>query len=464
MHQYPEIQTKDIHNSLKNWQNARKIRVSQIWKIAADVIRLHHFLAPLIGPMVNKGSAYTTEAEELNSLPLSPKSFTGTMPYTCQENLDHPVQEKFWQRVLWGLPLFGMMWVGAITVGATILAVRPHMEGLLEQGSWTARTGEVFSVHKPIYNIRFLDEIFGPVVLCFLPSITGTDLQSWIQMFCFIPDFGAVYAIWLLEGYRKVHSWSAVLFPIIMGQAAQLLSVAIFGPLYYLLQYLQISLDGTAPSNNREIDPISIYSLLPALLAGHYIPAYASFLMPDLQKRQYWNAAWQLFPLTVPLLQIPVSLSLSLQSKIITKGNTNSVKDRMEKRKKSLAALRVAYGSLAVISATGFIYARVTAPEGSSMLDIFWPGVRGYVLAGDVSFEEGIARFLQYDQISSMVAGFLWLGLRFRELERSGVEFSWLGGVVRLVGVVYGFGPGTAFVLGWGWKQELLHRLGIEDL
>ncbi|KAJ5632640.1 hypothetical protein N7490_008979 [Penicillium lividum] len=414
--------------------------------------------------MVNKGSTYTAEVEEVNSLPLRPKSFTGKMPYKCQENLDHAVQEKFWQRVLWGLPLFGMMWVGAVTVGATILTVRPHMEGLLEQGSWTARTGEVFSVHKPIYNIRFLDEIFGPVILCFLPSITGTDLQSWTQMFCFIPEFGAVYAIWLLEGYRKVHSWHAVLFPIIMGQAAQLLSVAIFGPLYYLLQYLQISLYSIAPSNNREIDPMSIYSLLPALLAGHYIPAYASFLMPDLQKRQYWNAAWQIFPLTVPLLQIPLSLSISLQSKVRTEAKPNPVKARIENRKKNLAALRVAYGSLAVISATGFIYARVTAPEGSSILYIFWPGVRGYLLAGDVSFEEGIARFLQYDQISSMVAGFLWLGLRFWELEKLGVEFSWLGGLVGLVGVNCAFGPGTAFVLGWGWKEELIHGLGSEDV
>lgn len=244
--------------------------------------------------------------------------------------------------------------------------------------------------------------------------------------------------------------------PIIMGQGAQLLSVAAFGPLYYFLQYLQLSLYETASSNNREIDPTCTYTLLAALAAAHYIPSYASFLVPDLQERQLWNAAWQIFPLTVPILQLP--LSLFLGSKL--NPDAASVAARAENRKSSLVAIRVAYCSLALISALGFVYARVNAPVGSSLLDIFWPGVRGYALPGDASFEEGIARFMQYDQISSMAAGFVWLGLRLRELRRPGVEFSWLGVVGGLVGITFVFGPGTAFSLGWGLKEELLHRLG----
>lgn len=241
-----------------------------------------------------------------------------------------------------------------------------------------------------------------------------------------------------------------------MGQGAQILSVAAFGPLYYFLQYLHYSLYKTAPSNNREIDPTCVYTLLAALTAAHYIPSYASFLVLNLQERQWWNAVWQIFPLTVPLLQLPLSLFLGQK----LNPDAASVAARAENRKRSLAAVRVAYCSLAVISAFGFVYARANAPVGSLMLDIFWPGMRGYALPGDASFEEGIARFMQYDQVSSMAAGFVWLGLRLRELRRSGVEFSWLSVFSGLVGITCLFGPGTAFLLGWGLKEELLHRLG----
>ena len=241
-----------------------------------------------------------------------------------------------------------------------------------------------------------------------------------------------------------------------MGQGAQLLSVAAFGPLYYFLQYLQLSLYKIAPSNNREIDPTCTYTLLAALVAAHYIPSYASFLVPNLQERQWWNAAWQIFPLTVPLLQLPLALFLGKK----LNPDAASVAARVANRKRSLAAIRVAYFSLAVISAFGFVYARANAPVGSSMLDIFWPGVRGYALPGGASFEEGIARFMQYDQVSSMAAGFGWLGLRLQELRKSGVEFSWFGVVCGLVGITCVFGPGTGFLLGWGLKEELLHSLG----
>ncbi|KAJ5945996.1 Monooxygenase FAD-binding [Penicillium verhagenii] len=360
------------------------------------------------------------------------------MPRKHTDNPGNVAQEKFWKRALWGLPLFGLM------------------------GVWRSSSGETFNVHEPIYNVRFLDEIFRPVILCFMPSITGTHAQSWTQMFSFIPEFGAVYAIWLLEGYRKGHSWHGLLFPIIIGQAAQLLSVAVFGPLYYFLEYVFNPLHKTIQSNNREINPTSTYTLLAALAAAHYLPSYASFLVPDLKDRQLWNAAWQIFPLTVPLLQLP--LSLFFQNTLTTNANANpeadSITARRQDKQNSLAAVRVAYSSLALISAVGFVYARTTVPAGSSMLEIFWPGLDGYVLSGDVSFEDGLARFLQYDQISSMAAGFVWLCLRMRDLKSSGAGVSWLRAVVGLVGVTWVFGPGTAFVLGWGWKEELLHGLG----
>lgn len=48
------------------------------------------------------------------------------------------------------------------------------------------------------------------MITCFLPSISGSDLQSRAQMISFLADLGAVYGIWLLESYRKANGWSEV--------------------------------------------------------------------------------------------------------------------------------------------------------------------------------------------------------------------------------------------------------------
>lgn len=76
-----------------------------------------------------------------------------------------------------------------------------------------------------------------------------------------------------------------------------------------------------------------------------------------------------------------------------------------------------------------------------------------------MSFSEGMARFLQYDQLFSMASGFVWLGLRFRELQRAGASFSWFKTITGLAGMTYAIGPGAAFAIGWGWKEELLQKL-----
>jgi hypothetical protein len=60
-----------------------------------------------------------------------------------------------------------------------------------------------------------------------------------------------------------------------------------------------------------------------------------------------------------------------------------------------------------------------------------------------------------------MGSGFVWLALRFRELKKSGVQFSAWKGALGLIGTTCAFGPGTAFALGWGWKEELLHKLNV---
>lgn len=238
-----------------------------------------------------------------------------------------------------------------------------------------------------------------------------------------------------------------------MSSLAQVSGIGVVGPIYYLLQYLNLPLSKMTIANIREIEPSTTYNLLPALAAAQCIPALASFLAPSLQDRTWYNAIWHLFPLTVPLLQLPLK-------KLFGKSSIESAKPeiRKENRQKSIAAIRFAYGSFAAVSAVGFLYARATAPVGSSLFSIFLPPFET-----PTSFSEGVLALSQLNQVISMAAGFTWLGLRLRELKMNGADVSWWKSVAGLVGTTCAFGPGTAFALGWGWKEELLHRLGVQE-
>ena len=238
-----------------------------------------------------------------------------------------------------------------------------------------------------------------------------------------------------------------------MSSLAQVSGIGVVGPLYYLFQYLNLPLSKVTFGNIREIEPNTTYTLLPALAAAQCIPAIASFLSPSLQDRAWYNAIWQLSPLTVPFLQYPLK-------KLFRKTSIESAKPeiRKENRQKSIAAIRFAYGSFAAVSAVGFLYARATAPVGSSLMSIFLPSFGTLT-----SFSDGVLALSQINQIISMAAGFTWLGLRLRELKMNGAGVFWWKGVVGLAGTTCAFGPGTAFALGWGWKEELLHRLGVQE-
>jgi hypothetical protein len=241
-----------------------------------------------------------------------------------------------------------------------------------------------------------------------------------------------------------------------MGTVFQLKGVGIIAPIFYMLEYLRVPLPQLLDDHRAEIAPATSNSLLLATLAGHYLPNFSSFLVPSLKDRKWWIAVWQLFPITVPLIQVFVSFPGRRQSK--PEAEAASEKNN----KTSMQSTRLAYGSFALISALTFIYARRAAPADASLASIFWPGLTGHSLPV-TSFQGGIARFLQYDQIFSMGSGFFWLALRFRELKNSGADFSWWKAIGAFIGTAWAFGPGTAFALGWGWKQELLNKLAVRS-
>ncbi|OGM48097.1 monooxygenase [Aspergillus bombycis] len=462
------VSAKDLNDYLQPWQTKRQDRVKDIFKKAHELTRLEAlatwkekcialYLFPYLTNYLADGASKTiVGATKLDCVPLPPRSLQCTMPFT---NFHPPRDDPIWKRALWTLPLIGIYAVGRATALRVILNTRPHLYPLFKEGTWTAGNGETLSLTKPLYHNLFLDKLFRPLITCFLPSITGSDLNSRVQMLSFMTDLGTVYGIWLLESYRNAHSWANVLLPLTAGTIFQLKGIWMVAPFYYALEYLITPLSTLlSDSNSKGIDATTAESLVLSTLAGYYSTTFANFFAPSLQSRQWYNAMWQVFPVTIPLLQVPFSLARRwLSPSPPPKEKT----DRKQQQRKRRQNIRYAYGTFALISGLTFIYGRLTAPPGVSFWSNFVPSLRDH-LAPVTSFSDGIARFLQYDEVLSMASAYVWLALRFRELKRAGARFSWTRAGSAFIASLLALGPGATFALGWGWREELLHQVAKE--
>ncbi|RDH27530.1 hypothetical protein BDQ94DRAFT_184486 [Aspergillus welwitschiae] len=463
-----KIDVQDIHRCLQAWQKPRQERVDKIWLSAHELTRLEALEGPkqkLIGLyllpylsqyLVDKTSATIVGAAKLDCAPLPRKSLDCSMPYLNGDDHALGKTDNPWTRVLSTAPLLGCYAAARMTMGTLITRVRLFMLPLFAEGVWTTGNGEVFSLTRPIYHVPFLDNLFRPLITCFLPSISGSDPQSRIQMLSFMTDLGPIYGIWLLESYRKAHSWAELLLPIDAGMAFQLKGIGKLAPIYYALEHIRTPLAKLLPGAKHQVESETSISLLLAMFAGYYLPTVANFVAPTIESRGFYNAVWQLFPVVVPLLQIPLHF---LAKHLLA---TEQKESKQDTRKMNMRYVRYAYGTFALVSSLSFIHARFSVPAGASFARVFLPGLRDH-LEPVKSFAGGIGRFLQYDEVISMASGFIWLGLKFGELKKAGASFSGGKAIGGLVGMTCAFGPGAAFALGWGWREEMLDSLAGED-
>ncbi|KAJ6010818.1 hypothetical protein N7451_002230 [Penicillium sp. IBT 35674x] len=463
-----EVPLEDIGKCLNDFQAARQPRTKDVCTKANSLTRLEacatlkdrlmalHVLPHMKSYLINRLSKSFAGAERLEYIPLGPRASNCTMPLHIKSEISEKDKEPLWRRAIFTTPLIGCAMAANSLMGSAKEGFLPHLISILRQGAWKSSNGETVSLTRSLYSVPFLDRIFSPLITCFLPSISGSDAVSRSQMISFLADCGPVYTIWLLESYRQGKSGLEFILPIVAGTSFQLMGIGKVAPLYFAIEYIRTP-HSSLKGNNRNIKTDAVKSLLPAVLAGYYLPTFANFFASTVESRQSINAIWQLFPLVVPLIQLPLRLLAKPQPNMEAKKKTAS------NRRTNLLWIRCTYGSLAAISGLSFIYARWTAPHGTSLAKIFLPGLFEHTRPV-TSFAQGIARFLQYDEIFSLGAGFVWLGLRFRELQQSGVPVSWWKPVCALVGTTFTLGPGAALALGWGWREEVLAETpAVED-
>jgi hypothetical protein len=213
--------TEDINNCLQSWQESRRPRATEISNSANDLTRLEagatikdriiglHLLPYLQSFLLDRSSAQIVGAAKLDCVALPERSLRAKMPY--RNNAETIRQSDLLKRNLLCIPLRGCFGAARALMTPLITKVRPFMAPFFVSGFWTSSTGETVDLRGPIYHIPFMDQLFKPLIFCFLPSITGTDPVSCIQMRSFITDLGPVFGIWMLESYRNRHCSTASL-------------------------------------------------------------------------------------------------------------------------------------------------------------------------------------------------------------------------------------------------------------
>lgn len=239
--------------------------------------------------------------------------------------------------------------------------------------------------------------------------------------------------------------------------SSQLEGLARATPWYYLYASIRTPLSRLLLGSNRRIDPSRSLTLLPVMVLGYYSLVVASFFASSISSRRFYNAIWQLFPILVPLLHTFLQSLIERKSTSRTlPSSSDSDKDTYSpptptKRPAQLSSLRFCYITLALASALTSTYTRMTLYSQKPLLRILSP-----IATPALSFSSITTYFLHYNHILGHASSLIWLVLRFRELKQLGAPVCWWRVTVVLVLSTVVLGPGAAFALGWGWREELV--------
>lgn len=218
---------------------------------------------------------------------------------------------------------------------------------------------------------------------------------------------------------------------------AQLLGVGNIAPLYYFLHvtFAPSAAALTRSAKDRRLRLEQALYLLPLFLVLHTFEVVRAFTASEPETRQYWVWAWQMSPLWI-------GVANSLLSSLAT--SVPALKSSV------LASPRLLLATMCAISSSIWIYTLASSPY--SLSDVFIPDSAVYS-----DFVGHTRKAMQCDEMYSFGSSFLWIVYMFFDLHAAGlvgVGSLAVSALLPLVSVLTG--PGTAFVIGWYWREQVL--------
>ncbi|KUI69855.1 hypothetical protein VM1G_04788 [Cytospora mali] len=337
-------------------------------------------------------------------------------------------------RAALAIPFIGLaiLCLGAMDTNKLIA----HQEPFLEAGhiAWDDGSMPIFD---RFYNVPFIDDMWRGITVTFSASYIPLDAIGWWQFFSFLNDIGPMYSVWFLESCRAGNSWTPVYTVTVFTFVAQLLGIGNVAPIYYFL-HITFAPSATVlkrSAKDRQLRPEQVLYLVPLFLSLHTFEVVRGFTAPEPETRQYWMWAWQMSPLWIGIAN---SLLCSLTASVTTLKSS------------VLASPRLLLLVMCAISSSSWIYTLYSSPYPLS--DVFIPDSAVYS-----DFIRHTRKAVQCDEVYSFGSSFLWLIYMFFDLYTAGLVGTgslFVSAFLPLVATVTG--PGTAFVVGWYWREQVL--------
>ncbi|KAH7082317.1 FAD binding domain protein [Paraphoma chrysanthemicola] len=444
---------EDIKSHLGNYQKIREKRVTAILKAANGLTRIHalktwkdrlfafHVL-PYAGDMfTDLNCDMVVGAVKLDYLPVPDRSLHGTMPFNASQGLGQ--QESKLLRAIRALPFLAItataihfMW------GVALPPALARIMEIMKKGviNTFGKAGTVVPLQS-FYGVEFIDSRVRGLAACFASFQFVDVIGNW-QSYTFLTDIGIVYAIVLIESARRANTMTLASVPILLGYNSQFFGIGVLMALYCFVHYVQSPIETFRAKDLRLTNMAYTASVLPVMILAHYIPNYASFsTLLDPQTRHKANWIWQPFPVYISILQFVLK-------KTVMRDTVQE--DRIENVKRDLPTIYYTIGTLCAISAAVWWYTLASAPV--SLATLFIPS-----LATGQNGDQAIRMFLQFDEIFSFGACFLWLLYLYADMKRAGMlDDSWISIVVKGTALLIAFGPGVAIGIGWAYRESVL--------
>jgi hypothetical protein len=222
----------------------------------------------------------------------------------------------------------------------------------------------------------------------------------------------------------------------------QFFGLGVLMALWCLVHYIQTPIENFRARDMRLTDLSYTATVLPVILLTHYLPnfvALSSWIGPATRHAAEW--IWQPFAVWTTILQFALKKTVM----------PNTVEeDKLKSPTRDLPVIKYTIYSLCAISTMTWWYTLYTAPFSPQTL--FVPNL-AIVKTGD----EFARTFLQFDEIFSMGACFLWLLYLYGDMKRTGMlNASWVSIVGRGLTTLVAAGPGVTVGLGWWWREQVL--------
>ncbi|KAI1072004.1 hypothetical protein LB507_005135 [Fusarium sp. FIESC RH6] len=346
-----------------------------------------------------------------------------------------PTRESRLRRALYALPFLA---ITALMTRAFGMAesIGPVIEQRVQTSVFRAQEGNVALI-KNFYGVPGLDDIFNVVTAAFANLQFFFDKKAYWQSLVFLTDFAGMYAVIMVESFRPGNTFLVAKYPMFFLLLSQIIAIGCTAPIFFFLAYV-FAPEQKLPALIPGRPGAGRYrALIPMLVLSYYIPHLRSYFSTSLEKRNWWNWIWQLYPVWGSGFMFVLSRAFRHEFKLLKA-------DRIK--------FKIDMGMCSIISMVTWWY--TVASMKDSIFEVFVPH---YLVTFPQDPDVGLRTVIQYDYICCFAAGYLWLAYHFRDMKKVGIcSVSWFKAVSVCIVLGFVIGPGTLFPILWLLREELL--------